>query len=105
MKTTKAQARKLEKLKLVYEDKYSIAQTMRQNLASDIQCGYGLANVTRQMVAIEQYENTVVKAAKKELEEYKEYLKSFDPALRERRVREASRPYVAEYFRWDSDDI
>lgn len=105
MPTTYMQKKKLERLKMIYEDKYGIAQTMRQNLASDIICGYGLANVTRQMVAIEQYENTVVKAAKKELEDYKEYLKSFDPALRARRVREATRPYVDEYFRWDSYDI
>ena len=70
MTVTYMEKQKLERLKLIYDDKYSLAQTMRQNLASDIQCGYGLANVVRQMVAIEDYEKTVVEKAKKEYEDY-----------------------------------
>lgn len=71
MLVTYMEKQKLEKLKLIYDDKYGIAQTMRQNLASDITCGYGLGNVVRQMVAIEDYENNVVANAKKEYEDYK----------------------------------
>lgn len=74
MPTTYWEKQKLERLKLIYEDKHGIAQTMRQNLASDIKCGYGLANVVRQMVAIEDYENKVVAKAKQEYEDYKEKL-------------------------------
>lgn len=74
MLVTYMEKQKLERLKLIYDDKYGIAQTMRQNLASDITCGYGLANVVRQMVAIEDYENKVVAKAKQEYEDYKEKL-------------------------------
>lgn len=75
MPTTYQEKQKLERLKFIYDDKYGIAQTMRQNLASDIKCGYGLANVVRQMVAIEDYEKTVVAKAKQEYEDYAESLK------------------------------
>lgn len=75
MPTTYMEKQKLERLKLTYEDKYGIAQTMRQNLASDIKCGYGLANVVRQMVAIEDYERKVVAKAKQEYEDYAERLR------------------------------
>lgn len=75
MPTTYREKQKLERLKLTYEDKYGVAQTMRQNLASDIKCGYGLANVVRQMVAIEDYEKKVVAKAKQEYEDYAESLR------------------------------
>ena len=40
-------------------DRDGIADTMRHNLASDIVNGrYGLSSVTRQMIAIEDYEET-----------------------------------------------
>lgn len=41
------------------QDKHSVAQTMRQNLASDIIAGYHMVNVVRQMVRIEDYEETL----------------------------------------------
>lgn len=40
-------------------DRDGISDTMRHNLASDIVNGrYGLSSVTRQMIAIEDYEET-----------------------------------------------
>lgn len=65
------QEQKLERLYLTYIDKLSIAETMRRNLASDIIAGYHLANVTKQMVQIKEYEKTVVEAVKKEYEDYR----------------------------------
>lgn len=47
------------KQETVIVDRDSVADMMRQNLASDIVNGrYGLSSVTRQMVAIEDYEDT-----------------------------------------------
>lgn len=71
MFVTYMEKQKLANLKFIYDDKVSIAKTMRENLASDIKCGYGLANVVRQMVAIEDYEKKVVESARREYEEYK----------------------------------
>lgn len=70
------QKEKLERLYLTYIDKLSIAKTMRENLASDIVVGYSLSNVVKQMVKIEEYESTVVRAAE---EEYNTYKALFDP--------------------------
>lgn len=93
MTITYMEKQKLERLKLIYDDKYGIAQTMRQNLASDIQCGYGLANVVRQMVAIEDYEKNVVEKAKQTYEEYRDKLDN------------KSRFTIPEALRWDKDDL
>ena len=96
MPTTYMEKQKLERLKLTYEDKYGIAQTMRQNLASDIKCGYGLANVVRQMVAIEDYEKKVVAKAKQEYEDYAE------------RLKKKSKPYsscIPQMLVWKDSDI
>lgn len=47
------------KQETVIVDRDSVADMMRQNLASDIVNGrYGLSSVTRQMTAIEDYEDT-----------------------------------------------
>lgn len=47
------------KQEMVIVDRDGTADTMRKNLASDIVNGrYGLSSVTRQMVAIEDYEET-----------------------------------------------
>ena len=62
---------KLRRLYETYLDKLSIAKTMRKNLASDIEAGYGIANVTRQMIAIEDYERTVVKESENEYHCYR----------------------------------
>ena len=93
MTITYMEKQKLERLKLIYDDKYGIAQTMRQNLASDIQCGYGLANVVRQMIAIEDYEKNVVEKAKQTYEEYRDKLDN------------KSRFTIPEALRWDKDDL
>lgn len=66
---------KLRRLYETYLDKVGIAKTMRKNLASDIEAGYGLASVTRQMIQIEDYESKTVRKAE---EEYKEYQSSLD---------------------------
>ncbi len=65
------QRTKLENLYMIYLDKLSIAKTMRNNLASDINAGYGLANVIRQMVKIEEYEATKVAKAYQIYQDYK----------------------------------
>lgn len=65
---------KLRRLYETYLDKLGIAKTMRKNLASDIEAGYGLSNVTRQMIQIEDYENKIVRKAEAEYKEYQEYL-------------------------------
>lgn len=47
------------KQEMVIMDRDSVADMMRQNLASDIVNGrYGLSSVTRQIIAIEDYEDT-----------------------------------------------
>lgn len=74
------QEEKLKRLYLTWKDKMGIAKTMRSNLASDIMAGYHLANVTRQMIQIEDYEDKVVSKAEKD---YKEYLNSVLPDKRE----------------------
>lgn len=65
---------KLRRLYETYLDKLGIAKTMRKNLASDIEAGYGLANVTRQMIQIEDYEAKTVLKAEEEYREYQESL-------------------------------
>lgn len=65
---------KLRRLYETYLDKLGIAKTMRKNLASDIEAGYGLPNVTRQMIQIEDYENKIVRKAEAEYKEYQESL-------------------------------
>ena len=70
------QKENLERLYLTYIYQHSIAKTMRENLASDIVVGYSLSNVVKQMVKIEEYESTVVRAAE---EEYNTYKSLFDP--------------------------
>lgn len=65
---------KLRRLYETYIDKLGIAKTMRRNLASDIEAGYGLANVTRQMIQIEDYENKIVRKSEEEYKEYQEFL-------------------------------
>lgn len=65
---------KLRRLYETYLDKVGIAKTMRKNLASDIEAGYGLANVTRQMIQIEDYESKTVRKAEEEYREYQESL-------------------------------
>lgn len=48
-----------EKRMDMIRDRWSIADTMRRNLASDIVVGrYGMTSVVRQMVDIEDYEAT-----------------------------------------------
>lgn len=80
------QPEKFERLYLTYIDKMSVAETMRKNLASDIIAGYGLANVTRQMVEIETYEKTVVKKAKEEYESYRNRVAPNDYIKREQDI-------------------
>lgn len=63
---------KLRRLYETYLDKLGIAKTMRSNLAADIEAGYGLANVTRQMIQIEDYEQRVVKQAEEEFTNYRD---------------------------------
>ena len=47
------------KQEMVILDRDSVADVMRNNLAADIVNGrYGLSNVTRQVIAIEDYEAT-----------------------------------------------
>ena len=65
---------KLRRLYETYLDKLGVAKTMRKNLASDIEAGYGLANVTRQMIQIEDYENKTVRKAEEEYREYQEFV-------------------------------
>ena len=38
------------------DDRYSMIETMRRNAASDIMSGYSFAQITRQMIEIEEYE-------------------------------------------------
>lgn len=66
------QEEKLQRLYYTYLDKLSIAQTMRENLASDIKAGYGMNSVVKQMVEIEQYEKITVKNAEKDFNDYRE---------------------------------
>lgn len=66
------QEEKLQRLYYTYLDKLSIAQTMRENLASDIKAGYGMNSVVKQMVEIERYEKTTVKNAEKDFNDYRE---------------------------------
>ena len=47
------------KQEMVIIDRDSVSDMMRKNLAGDIvNGGYGLSSVTRQMIAIEDYEET-----------------------------------------------
>lgn len=63
-----------EKLKQRIEDRWSIADTMRRNLASDItESRYGLKNVTKQMLDIEDYEFETAQI-EKAYEEFKQTL-------------------------------
>lgn len=66
------QEEKLQRLYYTYLDKLNIAQTMRENLASDIKAGYGMNSVVKQMVEIEQYEKITVKNAEKDFNDYRE---------------------------------
>lgn len=43
-------------IQLFIEDRHSMAKIMRQNIASDVLAGYSLAQITRQMVQLEDYE-------------------------------------------------
>ena len=65
---------KLRRLYETYLDKLGIAKTMRKNLASDIEAGYSLSSVVKQMVKIEEYEATTVKKAEEEYRTYQESL-------------------------------
>lgn len=65
---------KLRRLYETYIDKLGIAKTMRRNLASDIEAGYSLSSVVKQMVKIEEYEATVVRKADEEYRTYQESL-------------------------------
>ena len=69
---------KLRRLYETYLDKVSIAKTMRKNLASDIEAGYSLTSVVRQMVQIEDYEAKVVRKAEEEFRNYQEALEITD---------------------------
>lgn len=72
---------KLRRLYETYLDKVGIAKTMRKNLASDIEAGYSLSSVVKQMVKIEEYENTTVRAAEEAFREYQESLGVTDSEL------------------------
>lgn len=73
-KGTTAKKNLEKKLKQRIEDKWSIADTMRKNLASDITEGrYGLKNVTKQMLDIEDYEFETAQI-EKAYEEFKQTL-------------------------------
>lgn len=72
---------KLRRLYETYLDKVGIAKTMRKNLASDIEAGYSLSSVVKQMVKIEEYENTTVRAAEEAFREYQESLGVTDNEL------------------------
>ena len=80
------QAEKLDRLYLTWLDKCGIAETMRKNLASDIVCGYGIANVTKQMVEIEKYEKSVVKKAEQEFVSYRDSVIKTDKEKKENRI-------------------
>lgn len=43
-------------IQLFIEDRHSMAKIMRNNIASDVLAGYSLAQITRQMVQLEDYE-------------------------------------------------
>lgn len=43
-------------IKLFVIDRVSMSETMRKNAASDLENGYSISQITRQMVAIEEYE-------------------------------------------------
>ena len=73
---------KLRRLYETYLDKVGIAKTMRKNLASDIEAGYSLSSVVKQMVKIEEYENTTVRSAEEAFREYQESLGVTDSELR-----------------------
>ena len=73
---------KLRRLYETYLDKVGIAKTMRKNLASDIEAGYSLPSVVKQMVKIEEYENTTVRSAEEAFREYQESLGVTDGELR-----------------------
>lgn len=72
---------KLRRLYETYLDKVGIAKTMRKNLASDIEAGYSLSSVVKQMVKIEEYENTTVRSAEEAFREYQESLGVTDSEL------------------------
>lgn len=72
---------KLRRLYETYLDKLGIAKTMRKNLASDIEAGYSLSSVVKQMVKIEEYENTTVRSAEEAFREYQESLGVSDGEL------------------------
>lgn len=72
---------KLRRLYETYLDKVGLAKTMRKNLASDIEAGYSLSSVVKQMVKIEEYENTTVRSAEREFREYQESLGVTDSEL------------------------
>ena len=65
---------KLRRLYETYLDKLGIAKTMRKNLASDIEAGYSLPSVVKQMIQIEEYEGTTLRKAEEEYREYQESL-------------------------------
>jgi hypothetical protein len=65
---------KLRRLYETYLDKLGIAKTMRRNLASDIEAGYSLSSVVKQMVKIEEYEATTVRKSEEEYRSYQESL-------------------------------
>lgn len=65
---------KLRRLYETYLDKLGIAKTMRKNLASDIEAGYSLPSVVKQMIKIEEYEDTTLRKAEEEYREYQESL-------------------------------
>ena len=73
---------KLRRLYETYLDKVGIAKTIRKNLASDIEAGYSLPSVVKQMVKIEEYENTTVRSAEEAFREYQESLGVTDGELR-----------------------
>lgn len=72
---------KLRRLYETYLDKVGLAKTMRKNLASDIEAGYSLSSVVKQMVKIEEYENTTVKSAEEAFRDYQESLNVTDGEL------------------------
>lgn len=73
---------KLRRLYETYLDKVGIAKTMRRNLASDIEAGYSLSSVVKQMVKIEEYEATTVRKSEEEYRSYYESLGITEGELR-----------------------
>jgi hypothetical protein len=43
-------------IQVFIEDRISMTKMMRENTASDLRAGYSFAQITRQMIAIEEYE-------------------------------------------------